>query len=105
MPQPREFLRHPTQFGRADPAEWKQPVASTRHAQGAARLQHELVRAARQQQERLDQKTDETAHLIGMNPDQLRRIYRGEAGLTLENVYKISKAVGLNVGVTFTRID
>ena len=71
----------------------------------AARLQHDLVREARHQQDRMDQATNDTASLIQMNPDQLRRIYRGEAGLTVENVYKIARAVGLDVEVAFHRID
>lgn len=71
----------------------------------AALLQHDLVREARHQQERMDQGTNATASLINMNADQLRRIYRGEAGLTVENLYKIARAVGLDVKVTFDKID
>jgi plasmid maintenance system antidote protein VapI len=53
----------------------------------------------------MDQGTNATATLIHMNPDQLRRIYRGEAGLTVENLYKIARAVGLDVKVAFDKID
>lgn len=105
MPKPREFLRYQNQFGRADPAEWTVVAHEQEPLRRAAVLQHDLVREARHQQDRLDQATNLTAELINMNPDQLRRIYRGEAGLTVENLYKIARAVGLDVKVVFDKVD
>ena len=88
-----------------DPPDWLDASPSEVAALEAAHLQHDFVRTVRIQQERIGETTEGIAQIIGMHPDQLRRIYRGESRLMMENMVRIARAVGLGVSISLEEVS
>ena len=103
LPQPRDWLRDDpdhNRFGRNKPVRWKNARSKTDRALVAAAItQHEFARAVR----RTRTSTETIAARSGLTIDQLRRILRGEAHLTLAQMHLIAAHAGLSLTGTTPR--
>lgn len=101
MPQPRTWLADDPDhnlFGRNKPVRWQRPSdPASRALVEAAVHQHEFAKAVRQALRRSGMTTVSLANQAGLTIDQLRRLLRGEAPMTLPQMYLIARHAGVSL--------
>ena len=98
---PRQYLAHPEQYGHvAEPDPARLPVGE-RHKAEAAVAQSEVARHVDEQMTRLELSYADIAKALGLKTDeQVKRLLRGESGLSLERIFQLGRITGLAVTVT-----
>ena len=103
---PRKHLAYPDEFGITAPAEPTDELApSERYKADAALVQHDLARQIIEQMARHGITYPVLAKQIGVSVEQLRRMLRGESGMSFERMHQLAKAVGLSITVTIERTE
>lgn len=105
MRGPRQYLAYPDEFGVTDPPEPAPLTPSDEHKFQAALVQHELARQVIEQMNRIGITYPVLAAQVGVSVEQLRRMLRGESGMSVERMHKLAKAAALRLTVTIERTE
>ena len=105
MRGPRKYLRYPEEFGVTDPAEPARLPPSQQFKAVAAQAQHELARQVHEQMARLGLDYATLAPQVDLSEEQLKRLLRGESGMSVERMHQLAKAAALRLTIQIKRSE